>query len=139
LNTEIAARYGVTRQTVQTWRLERGVAGETVGVVSGGDQQRGGGVRADAVAVEQVWSGVGDGAAHVLLQAAAVPAVRDRPTSWLDRFAPLGGVVFALMAVAGYLTIDEYPDSQTPVPSSPATTPRITPKSAEEGCGSLTR
>jgi hypothetical protein len=45
----------------------------------------------------------------------AVPALRDRPTTWLDRFAPLGGVVFALMAAVGYLTIDEYPDSQTPV------------------------
>jgi hypothetical protein len=36
-------------------------------------------------------------------------------TSWLDRVAPLSGVVFAVLAMGGYLTIDEFPDSDTPV------------------------
>jgi hypothetical protein len=39
----------------------------------------------------------------------------ERATSWLDRIAPLSGVVFAVLAMAGYLVIDEFPDSDTPV------------------------
>jgi hypothetical protein len=46
---------------------------------------------------------------------AVPPASRDRAFTWLDRFAPLSGVVFAVMSAAGYLTIDEFPDGETPV------------------------
>jgi hypothetical protein len=49
---------------------ERGVAGESVGVVAGGDQQRGGGVWADAVAVEQARGAGGDSCEHALLAGA---------------------------------------------------------------------
>lgn len=40
-----------------------------------------------------------------------------RATSWLDRVAPLTGVVFAVLAMGGYLVIDEFPDSDTPLPT----------------------
>ena len=46
---------------------------------------------------------------------AAAPSLRDRTSTWLDRFAPLSGVVFAVMSAVGYLTIDEFPDGETPV------------------------
>ncbi|MEP7053713.1 MAG: hypothetical protein ABI912_00510 [Actinomycetota bacterium] len=39
----------------------------------------------------------------------------EHPTPRLDRIAPLSGVVFAVLAMAGYLTIGEFPDEQTPV------------------------
>jgi len=47
--------------------------------------------------------------------AATVKPADQQVTSWLDRVVPLSGVVFAVVAMAGYLVIDEFPDSDTPV------------------------
>lgn len=39
----------------------------------------------------------------------------EHPVPWLDRVTPLSGPVFAVLAVAGYLTIDKFPDEATSV------------------------
>ena len=43
-----------------------------------------------------------------------------RSGSALRRFTPLAGVLFAVLTIAAYLTMDEFPDGSTPAGDLPA-------------------
>jgi hypothetical protein len=53
-------------------------------------------------------------------EAMTITSPEDRSGAVLRRISPLAGVLFAVLTVAAYLTIDQFPDGSTPVGDLPA-------------------